>query len=92
MSKWNVNVQRELAGSTTVELGYSGSHGAHLVRQIYTNGRIAQPTSDGRLFVASSTPPLAQPNYWRMRFRVIDGTSDHDGVTAGLTSRFSGGL
>jgi hypothetical protein len=91
MTKWNVNVQRELPGRTTIELGYSGSHAEHLVRQIFTNGRIAQETSDGRLFVASNTP-LRQPNFSRMRYRVSDGSSDYRGVTTGLTRRFSGGL
>jgi hypothetical protein len=91
MEKWNVNVQREFAGKTTVEIGYSGSHGVNLVRQIYTNGRVAQVTADGRLFVAPNTP-LAQPNFGRMRFRVSDATSDYYGLTTGVTRRFSRGL
>jgi hypothetical protein len=89
MTKWNANVQRELFAKTTVEIGYSGSHGENLVRQIYTNGRIAQVTADGRLFVAPGTP-LAQPNFGRMRFRVSDGTSDYKGLTIGVTRRTSG--
>jgi hypothetical protein len=91
MTKWNVNVQRELAGKTTVEVGYSGSHAANLVRQIYTNGRVAQAMPDGRLFVAPNTP-LAQPHFGRMRYRVSDATSDYHGLTTGLSRRFSGGL
>ena len=91
MEKWNLNLQRELAGKTTVEIGYSGSHGANLVRQIFTNGRVARLTPDGRLFVAPDTP-LAQPNFSRMRYRVSDATSDYYGITAGVTRRFSGGL
>jgi len=91
MTKWNVNVQRELFAKTMIEVGYSGSHGANLVRQIFTNGRFAQETADGRLFVAPGTP-LAQPNFGRMRFRVSDGTSDYDGMTIGLTRRMSRGL
>ena len=47
MEKWNVNLQRELAGKTTVEIGYSGSHGANLVRQVFTNGRVARASADG---------------------------------------------
>jgi hypothetical protein len=91
MTKWNVNVQRELFAKTMLEVGYSGSHGKNLVRQIYTNGRVAQLTADGRLFVAPGTP-LAQPNFGRMRFRVSDGTSDYKGMTVGLTRRMSNGL
>ena len=91
MTKWNVNVQRELAARTTVEVGYSGSHGANLVRQIYTNGRVAQLTPDGRLFVSANTP-LRQPNFGRMRYRVSDATSEYNGLTIGITRRFSAGL
>ncbi|MBI1873958.1 MAG: TonB-dependent receptor [Acidobacteria bacterium] len=91
MTKWNLNVQRELPGKTTVEIGYSGSHGENLVRQIYTNGRVAQQMPDGRLFVAPNTP-LRQPNFSRMRYRVSDATSDYYGITAGVTRRFSAGL
>ena len=76
MEKWNVNLQRELAGKTTVEIGYSGSHGANLVRQVFTNGRVARASADGRLYVAPDTP-LAQPNFSRMRYRVSDASSDY---------------
>ena len=31
MQQWNVNVQRELPGSTLVELAYAGSRGTHIV-------------------------------------------------------------
>jgi hypothetical protein len=91
MTKWNVNVQRELFPRTMLEVGYSGGHGEKLVRQIYTNGRIAQVTADGRRFVAPGTP-LAQPNFGRMRYRVSDGTSDYKGMTIGLTRRMASGL
>ena len=91
MAKWNLNVQRELLPRTTVEVGYSGSHGMNLVRQVYTNGRVAQRTSDGRLFVAAGTP-LAQPNFGRMRYRVSDAASDYNGLTVGVSRRLSGGL
>jgi hypothetical protein len=61
------------------------------VRQIYTNGRLAQDMPDGRLFVAPGTP-LVQPNFGRMRYRVSDGTSDYKGLTVGVTRRPSHGL
>jgi hypothetical protein len=91
MVKWNANIQRELMAKTMLEIGYSGSHGANLVRQIYTNGRVATLTADGRLFVAPGTP-LAQPNFGRMRYRVSDGTSDYYGLTTSLSRRMSKGL
>jgi hypothetical protein len=91
MTKWNVNVQRELFSKTVLEIGYSGSRGDNLVRQVFSNGRVAQETADGRLFVAPGTP-LAQPNFGRMRYRVSDASSDYNGLTVGLNRRLSKGL
>jgi len=91
MAKWNLNVQRELFAKTVVEVGYSGSHGMNLIRQVFTNGRVATMTSDGRLYVSPDTP-LAQPNFGRMRFRVSDATSDYNGLTVGVNRRMSNGL
>ena len=91
MAKWNVNVQRELFGKTTVELGYTGTRGVHLVRQIFSNGRAATVTADGRLFVPAGTP-LLQPAFARMRYRVSDGTSSYHGFTASVAHRVSAGL
>jgi hypothetical protein len=86
MYKWNLNVQRELPGRVAVELGYTGTHGQNLVRQIFTNGRTAVPDAGGRLFVPAGTP-LRQPAFQRMRYRVSDGTSDYHGLTVSITRR-----
>lgn len=86
MYKWNLNVQRDVGGKVSLELGYTGSHGDHLVRQIFTNGRVAAADSSGRLFVPAGTP-LRQPNFQRMRWRVSDGTSDYHGLTFSATRR-----
>jgi hypothetical protein len=91
MMKWNANVQRELFGKTTVEIGYTGTRGVHLIRQIFSNGRVATVQPDGRLFVGP-TVPLLQPAFARMRYRVSDGTSDYHGLTTSVTHRFSAGL
>jgi hypothetical protein len=91
MAKWNLNVQREVLPKTVLEVGYSGSHGMNLIRQVFTNGRVAEVTADGRLFVAPNTP-LAQPNFGRMRFRVSDATSDYNGLTIGLNRRMTNGF
>jgi hypothetical protein len=86
MYKWNLNVQRELPGRLAVEVGYTGTHGQNLVRQIFTNGRVAATDADGRLFVRAGTP-LRQPNFQRMRYRVSDGTSDYHGLTVSVSRR-----
>ena len=85
MVKWNLNVQRELLERTSIEVGYTGTRGYNLFRQIYTNGREAVEI-DGRLVVLPGTP-LRQPNFGRMRLRVSDGESWYNGLTVGLTRR-----
>ena len=91
VEKWNVNVQRELVGKMTVEIGYSGAHGVHLVRQIFTNGRLGTLQPDGSYY-APPTQPLTQPNFGRMRLRVSDGESEYHGLNVSLTRRLSNGF
>lgn len=86
MYKWNLNVQRELASRTTLEIGYTGTRGVHLFRQIFTNVPNAFVNADGRLQIPLNAP-LRQPNFQRMRWRVSDGESIYNGLTLGLTKR-----
>jgi hypothetical protein len=88
MVKWNLNVQRQLGTRTSVEVGYTGTRGYHLFRQIYTNGRVAEEI-DGRLVVPAGQP-LRQPNFGRMRYRVSDGDSWYKGLTIGISRRAAG--
>jgi hypothetical protein len=83
--KWNVNVQRELFARTAIEVGYTGTRGYNLFRQIYTNGREGQ-LIDGRIVIASGTP-LRQPNFGRMRLRVSDADAWYKGLTVSVTRR-----
>ncbi|MDO8678560.1 MAG: TonB-dependent receptor [Acidobacteriota bacterium] len=87
MYKWNLNVQRELTGRTTLEVGYTGTRGKNLFRQIFTNGRNAVDVN-GRLTVLPNTP-LIQPAFGRMRYRVSDADSWYKGLTASLSKRAS---
>jgi Carboxypeptidase regulatory-like domain/TonB dependent receptor/TonB-dependent Receptor Plug Domain len=91
VQKWNIEIQRQILGRTTVELGYSGAHGVHLVRQVFTNGRIATLQPDGSYF-APPTEPLAQPNFGRMRLRISDGASQYYGLNASVTRRLANGF
>jgi hypothetical protein len=88
MLKWNANIQREIFHRMTLELGYTGTRGDNLYRQIHTNGREVTLDSDGRWFTTASTP-LRQPNFERMRFRPTDGGSWYHGMTVGFTRRGS---
>jgi carboxypeptidase family protein/TonB-dependent receptor-like protein len=85
VTKWNLNVQRELWSRTSVEVGYTGARGFNLFRQIYTNGFEASEIN-GRLVVLPGTP-MRQPNFGRMRLRVSDADSWYKGLTVSLTRR-----
>jgi hypothetical protein len=85
--KWNLNVQRQLRDRTSVEVGYTGSRGYNLFRQIFTNGREAVEI-DGRLVVPAGQA-LRQPNFGRMRLRTSDGDSWYHGLTVGATQRMT---
>lgn len=89
MYKWNLNYQHEIFPKTTFELGYTGTRGRNLIRQIFSNGRTANDVN-GRLVVPANAP-LIQPAFGRMRYRVSDGESWYKGLTASL-SRRSGAL
>ncbi len=88
MYKWNMNWQHELFGRTTLEVGYTGTRGKNLFRQIFSNGRKAVDVN-GRLTVLPGTP-LIQPAFGRMRYRVSDGDSWYKGLTLSLTRRAAG--
>jgi hypothetical protein len=88
MYKWNLNVQRELSGRTTIEIGYSGTRGKNLFRQVFSNGRQAVDVN-GRLTVLPNTP-LIQPAFGRMRYRVSDADSWYKGLTVSLSRRARG--
>jgi hypothetical protein len=86
MYKWNLNIQREILSRTSIEIGYTGTRGVNLFRQIFTNVPDVFVNADGRLQVPAGAP-LRQRNFQRMRLRVSDSTSDYHGLTIGLTRR-----
>ena len=83
--KWNVNVQRELWARTSIEVGYTGSRGYNLFRQIFTNGREAVLVGD-RLVIPPGTVNR-QPAFGRQRLRVSDSDAWYKGLTVSVTSR-----
>ncbi|HYU80462.1 MAG TPA: TonB-dependent receptor [Vicinamibacterales bacterium] len=85
MYKWNLNFQRELTGRTTLEVGYTGTRGKNLFRQIFSNGRNAVEVN-GRLVVPADAP-LIQPAFGRMRYRVSDADSWYRGLTVSVSRR-----
>ncbi len=94
--KWSFGIQRELVRNLSVDIGYSGTRGYHLLRgPIHLNSTPAEmrayPGGGQRLFVETGLP---LPNrYWSwMRWGLSDSTSSYHGLLLTVNKRFSHGL
>ncbi len=87
---WNVNLQRQLAGTLGLTLGYSGSHGTHL--RISRN--VNQPIEGVRPFtaLASSSPILPGTPLGNITQVESTGFSNYEAGWAAITKRLSHGL
>lgn len=88
--KYSLDIQREIAHNTSIEAGFSVTRGVHLVRLLNLNNPLAQVVN-GRLFIPS-TAKLLQPGFGRVRYRMVDDTSDYDGFRLQVNQRLSHGL
>ncbi len=88
--KYSLEIQREIAHNTSVEAGLSVTRGVHLVRLLNLNNPLAQDVN-GRLFIPS-TARLLQPGFGRVRYRMVDDTSDYDGFRFQVNQRTSHGF
>ena len=85
--KYNLTVQRQLAGDLTVVVGYLAGRGIHLWRTADVNA--APPTIvDGRPFVAPNTPRLNR-NTGVGTTRYSDAQSFYNGLQVEVRKRFS---
>ncbi len=89
--KWSVDVQREVGSRTRVDLGYSGTHGVHLMRVEDINQSFPLQEVNGRIFVPRGVSTL-HPGMGRVRPRFTDATSRYNALSASINRRFSDGL
>ncbi|MPY90911.1 MAG: hypothetical protein GEU99_23725 [Luteitalea sp.] len=93
--QYNVTLQREVFPQMVVTVGYIGSRGYHQIRNVEANHSIPEILPDGRYFfplVNGEDPPRRNPSFESIRIRVTDGNSWYNGLTAGVSKRFSNGL
>lgn len=84
-------VEQDLGKRTSLEVGYSGSRGAHLIGQ-FGDVNVAQAQMvDGRLFFPSSAP-LRNPALGRIGLRSSDFNSFYHAFTLRLQRRLSQGV
>ncbi|MBI4478821.1 MAG: TonB-dependent receptor [Acidobacteria bacterium] len=89
--KWSLDIQQQLSTDTTLEAGYAGTRGTHLVRGALNLNATPATKIDGRRFFLIDQPTL-NPYLGRMRWRITDGTSDYHGLRMSLSKRFSRGF
>ena len=94
--QWNFNLQREFGSDWLFEMGYSGSRGLHLARQLEANFSPAGPgaVNNKRIYTSLSIPgtsivtsPLG--NVYSHRY---DGNSIYHAMIAKIEKRFSQGF
>lgn len=99
MQQWGLNIQRELPGNTTMQIGYAGSHG---VRIAYREDDIntVQPIAElaGRIYefpslsnnISSSTVnPRLNTNVGQISAMIPEGFSEYNALQTGITKRLS---
>ena len=91
--KWGMDIQQQLFKDTTLDVGYSGTRGTHLVRGNINLNATPSEIINGRRFILIATTPTnpitLNPNIGRMRWRLTDGDSIYNGLRVEVTKRFS---
>jgi hypothetical protein len=87
---YNVNLQRELAGSWAAMVGFAGSRGYNLVNAIEGNPVVPVVQGDGTLFFPAGAP-RRNPAWSSIDYRMSDGRSTYDALQASLMKRLSHG-
>jgi hypothetical protein len=88
--KWSLDIQQQVGADTTVDIGYSGTRGVHLFRQVQFNTTPSEIRNGRRYYLIDQNPP--NPYMSRMRWSIFDATSDYHGLRLSVTKQFSRGL
>jgi hypothetical protein len=103
MMQWNLTIQRQLAGSAGLTVGYVGSRGRHLPRSIedadQVSPNLVTVSPDGHLLFPTNPAlrnggPIARinPNFSRIATTVWDDFSDYHSLVMDFNRRFTRGL
>jgi outer membrane receptor protein involved in Fe transport len=100
ITEWNLNIQQEIAPSTTLSLGYVGSRGIHLPYRTDDSDIVMPcppvgscPNTQGYLWptpVGSGT--VINPSVGRIDFLQFGADSWYNGLQLGVTKRMTHGL
>jgi hypothetical protein len=101
--QWNLTIQRQLAASSALTIGYVGSRGRHLPRSIEDADQVppslVTTSADGHLLFPTNPAlrnggPIARinPNFSRIATTVWDDFSTYHSLVMDFNRRFSHGL
>lgn len=80
INQWGLSVQQKMPFQILTDIGYIGSHGAHLPSRTYLN--VLDPVT--------KTRPL--PAFGQVDFKKMGNSANFAGLTAALSRQFSSGL
>lgn len=89
--QFGADVQHQLAGNMVVKIGYKGSRGLNLARNVDMNTATPEGVSDG-VPVFSRTPRVPNPGYGTMLVMTTDSQSFYNALLVEVSKRFSAGL
>src|SRR5262249_39122222 len=92
--KWSFSVQQQVRPSATLEVGYSGTRGTHLMRgdnQLNTSP-VRYLSELGNQRFAFPEQPLPNPYFTQLRYRTSDGDSSYHALLVTFSKRFSHGF
>src|SRR5207248_2365308 len=89
--QYSLEVQRQLAPTVSLRLGYVGSYGYHMLRQVAADIRIPQIQPDGSKFFAANAP-FVNPNFTAIDQLLADAHSNYNGLQIQLQKTLSQGL
>jgi hypothetical protein len=96
VQQWNLSVQRQFTADTTVEVGYVGQHGTHLmVPMPYFQLQLLGTAADGSPITAPSPYLSGNPalkNIGQISGTESNGNQRYDALQATLRKRFGAGL
>jgi hypothetical protein len=89
--QFGADIQQQLAGKMVVKIGYKGSRGVHLARNVDLNTAAPISVVDG-VPTFSATPQVPNPGYGTMLVMTTDSQSFYNALLVEVSKRFSRGL
>jgi hypothetical protein len=100
VESWSLKIERELSSSTSLSVGYIGSHGYHGLLSVDAN--LPTPTicpaspcpagyPNGAIYYPANAP-LANSSVWNTTHWLSEGISSYNGLEVDVNRRFGKGL